>query len=153
INRLMGDSGIETLASIHGKDASYSATTVSSADQPSLPEEMYLQSSVLMRANPPHGGQRVWTLRHGYVSSSGQPPPATITLQAQPAPVHVVSSSCISGEGSKAAVYNLEVEGAHEYFAQGILVHNCRYILHATFGHGRSAQIWLNHHFDRPESQ
>jgi hypothetical protein len=28
-----------------------------------------------------------------------------------------------------------------------------RYILYSTFGHGRSAQSWLNHHFDRPESQ
>ncbi len=29
----------------------------------------------------------------------------------------------------KADVYNLEVEGAHEYFANGILVHNCRYAM------------------------
>jgi hypothetical protein len=64
----------------------------------------------------------------------------------------VLASSFIRGERSKAAVYNLEVEDTSEYFAQGILVHNCRYILYSTFGHGRSAQSWLNHHFDRPES-
>lgn len=29
----------------------------------------------------------------------------------------------------RANVYNLEVEGEHEYFANGILVHNCRYSL------------------------
>ena len=29
--------------------------------------------------------------------------------------------------GKVEPVYNFEVEGAHEYYAEGILVHNCRY--------------------------
>ena len=37
---------------------------------------------------------------------------------------------------SKEMVYDLEVEDAHEYFANGILVHNCdalRYAVHTHF--------------------
>ncbi len=33
--------------------------------------------------------------------------------------------------GGRGDVYNLTVEGAEEYFANGILVHNCRYLLHS----------------------
>jgi hypothetical protein len=32
------------------------------------------------------------------------------------------------------------------------LMDSTRYILYSTFGHGRSAQSWLNQNFDRPES-
>jgi WD40 repeat protein len=103
-------------------------------------------------ANPLREGQRGWTFRRGNASSVAKPIAATSILQAQPAPVHVVSSSLISGEERKEAVYNLEVEDAHEYFAQSILVHNCRYILYATFGHRRSAQPWLDHMFGRRDA-
>ncbi|MDE1941409.1 MAG: Hint domain-containing protein, partial [Patescibacteria group bacterium] len=34
-----------------------------------------------------------------------------------------------------APVYNLEVEGEHEYYANGILVHNCGYALKSYMGH------------------
>jgi hypothetical protein len=143
----MEDSGIENLASSYGRTVSHSRIVASNADQPSHPEELTLRSSVPMPVSPLLVGQRDWTFRRGHVSSVAQSTAATSTLQARPAPVHVVSSSLIRGEGSEEAVYNLEVEGAHEYFAQGILVHNCRYILYSTFGHGRSAQPWLDHMF------
>jgi hypothetical protein len=147
INRLMGGSGIANLASAHGKAASNSSTVASNADRLSLPEALTLQSSVPMLANPLHGGQRDWTLRSAYVSSVAQSTALINTNQTQPAPIRVLAGSFTRGEGSKAAVYNLEVEDTHEYFAQGILIHNCRYALYATFGHGRSAQPWLDHYF------
>jgi hypothetical protein len=65
-------------------------------------------------------------LRSVYVSSVAQSTALININQTQPAPIHVLASSFTRGEGSKAAVYNLEVEDTHEYFAQGILVHNCR---------------------------
>lgn len=37
------------------------------------------------------------------------------------APVHVVTST----EVGKADVYNLSVDDVHEYYANGVLVHNC----------------------------
>ena len=43
--------------------------------------------------------------------------------------------------GSACAVFNLEVDGAHNYFAEGVLVHNCHHLpaasWHATFGTAR----------------
>jgi hypothetical protein len=105
-----------------------------------------------MPANPLREGQRDWTLRRVYVSSVAQSTTRISTNQTQPAPVHVLASSFIRGERSKAAVYNLEVEDTPEYFAQGIFVHNCRYTLYSTFGHGRCAQPWLDHMFGRHEA-
>jgi len=49
---------------------------------------------------------------------SNQNPPQLV-------PVSVLGSSA----GGKEDVYNLEVEGKHEYFANGILVHNCVWCL------------------------
>jgi hypothetical protein len=97
-------------------------------------------------------GKGGWTLRREHASYVAQPIAATSILQVQPAPVHVVSNSLIRGEGSKEAIYHLEVEDTHEYFAQGILVHNCRYILYSSFGHGRSAQPWLDHMFGQRDA-
>lgn len=37
-------------------------------------------------------------------------------------------------EGTSEAVYNLEVEDMHEYFANGILVHNCVWAFTELFG-------------------
>jgi hypothetical protein len=50
--------------------------------------------------------------------SSGR---TNIGSSQEPAPITVVRSFA----SGSAPVYNLEVEGEHEYFANGILVHNC----------------------------
>jgi hypothetical protein len=47
---------------------------------------------------------------------------ATDTRSESIVPVHVIS---VRDLGRKAAVYNLTVSGVPEYFANGILVHNC----------------------------
>jgi hypothetical protein len=47
---------------------------------------------------------------------------STNTTSRSAAPVHVLS---VSAEQRKRPVYNLTVEGQPEYFANGILVHNC----------------------------
>jgi hypothetical protein len=53
-----------------------------------------------------------------------------------------VISICLLNQS--APVYNLEVEGAHEFFANGILVHNCLDAL-------RYAISWLTEPGERAE--
>jgi hypothetical protein len=60
----------------------------------------------------------------------------------KPVPVSVVSVRGVTG---KAAVYNLTVEDAHEFFANGVLVHNCdalsgAFTLAMELGDGPAAQ-------------
>lgn len=45
-------------------------------------------------------------------------------------PISVVSVTPVS---KKTKVYNISVEDSHEYFANGILTHNCRYMIMARF--------------------
>ena len=37
----------------------------------------------------------------------------------------ILATTRLSGPDAKQPVFNLEVEGAHTYFANGVLVHNC----------------------------
>ena len=62
------------------------------------------------------------------------------------ADVRVIALSSREADGQplrEQAVYNLEVADAPEYFAQGILVHNCRYALHTALGQAQSAETYL----------
>jgi hypothetical protein len=54
-----------------------------------------------------------------------------------------VDGVCPTGE--EAEVYNLEVEGEHEYFANGILVHNCIAWMYALRG------LKEVYHYDDPK--
>jgi hypothetical protein len=60
---------------------------------------------------------------------------ALATLGPEPAAVHVVG---VSASGREMPVYDLTVDGAHEFFANGILVHNsmdaARYVIFGRFG-------------------
>ena len=49
---------------------------------------------------------------------------STDTVKSKPAASNAVRALCLTTAG-KADVYNLTVDGVHEYFANGILVHNC----------------------------
>lgn len=61
-----------------------------------------------------------------------------------PARVHVVSVSAIA---ERQAVYNLTVEGQPEYYAAGVLVHNCldatRYALHGELAGVARTEAYL----------
>ncbi|MGE5333208.1 MAG: hypothetical protein ACM3N4_00780 [Nitrososphaerota archaeon] len=49
---------------------------------------------------------------------------------------------------SSQAVYNLTVAGTPEYYANGVLVHNCmdatRYALHTALGRSRATNAYLD---------
>jgi hypothetical protein len=53
---------------------------------------------------------------------------AIIIQRREPVHVHVGLNFSVG----LSAVYNLSVEDAEEYFANGILVHNCRYLIMAV---------------------
>ena len=83
------------------------------------------QNFVPITANPLRAESAGRTMRLDLVRSAGSPSNATDTYQQKHVPVHVVRVYQ-SGRGT---VYNLSVSGPEEYFANGILVHNCRYLL------------------------
>jgi len=69
------------------------------------------------------GVGRAWIRKLGIARFAGSNlPPINITPQ-NVVPIHVLTVSC----GGVADVYNLEVEGQPEYFANDILVHNCKF--------------------------
>lgn len=76
-----------------------------------------------MLANLLGAGRREWTTSSASVHSaeSGSWPTSTRALAFAHTPVTSLTT------GGRAAVYNLTVEGQPEFFANGILVHNCRY--------------------------
>jgi hypothetical protein len=58
------------------------------------------------------------------------PSGSTDTPRRAAAPVSVLGLS----DAGRADVYNLSVEGVEEYFANGVLVHNCRYLCMSVGG-------------------
>lgn len=68
------------------------------------------------------GGLRSST---GCAGSAGRHPGSTDTPRTGSAPVSVVSVT----DAGTSPVYDLTVEGEHEFFANGLLVHNCTYAL------------------------
>jgi len=87
----------------------------------------------------------------GSVSGAENSSNATGTPALSSAGVHVVRLS----SGGTGAVYNLSVEKAEEYFANGILVHNCRYGLHS---HSRTTnreprQSFVKRHMNKHKAE
>ena len=71
-------------------------------------------------------GQKVSTTLQGYangVKKNGH----LINTQKQSAAVKCVLVRIDSSNHDRKEVYDLHIEGVHEYFANGLLVHNCRY--------------------------
>ncbi|HLY29536.1 MAG TPA: Hint domain-containing protein, partial [Ktedonobacterales bacterium] len=69
---------------------------------------------------------------------------ATATPICDSAPVHVLRVTSMPG---RVPVFNLTVEDEPEYYAAGVLVHNCmdatRYALHTTLGQARGVDAYL----------
>ncbi len=68
------------------------------------------------------GRRRVWMMSSVSARTAAQRSPSIVTPPPAPVPVRVVQPY----------VYNLTVGGAHEFYADGVLVHNCdalRYLL------------------------
>jgi len=73
-------------------------------------------------AKPRIGAQAELTMRTARVSDAVRCSGSTDIQNNDIAAVHVVA---VVTNAKPSAVYNLTVEGMHEYFANGILVHNC----------------------------
>lgn len=81
-----------------------------------------------MPVNPHTDGSKAWIMSRGSVSSAVTSIPPTNTGSRKP--VRLLAVEPCVGEQN---VYNVEVEGQHEYLANGILVGNCdalRYFVH-----------------------
>jgi hypothetical protein len=70
-----------------------------------------------------HGeGRQAWTISKEFAPNAG--------ILSRSASIHaksvvLVPVQCVEDGGIEKAVYDLTVEGEHEFFANGILVHNC----------------------------
>ena len=70
-----------------------------------------------------HGeGRQAWTISREFAPNAG--------ILSRSASIHaksvvLVPVQCVEDGGIEKAVYDLTVEGEHEFFANGILVHNC----------------------------
>ena len=70
-----------------------------------------------------HGATgRGWTTRNGIAPAAARSLPSTSTALPETAHARVLS---VADTGKSARVYNLKVDGEPEFFANGILVHNC----------------------------
>ncbi len=80
------------------------------------------RGSALMLARPLPAWPLGQTMSSERARSVGSSSRSIATAPSSAAHVHVLS---ISAQAGCVPVYNLTVQGAHEYFANGVLVHNC----------------------------
>lgn len=107
----------------HGKAASLNGTSASDAgrDMNRSPRMARIGSARTPVEPPPvvQVGPMTWTRS---ASVAGAHSAATDSSHGDSVPVRVLAVHALP---DRAAVYNLTVEGDHEYFAAGVLVHNC----------------------------
>lgn len=99
-----------------------SPTSVSSAGQLLKPESSGRRASAPTGADPLGGAPLVSMMSTADARSAGRLSESTDTSAPKLVPVRVLGSRAA---GRSAAVYDLTVDGEHEFFANGILVHNC----------------------------
>lgn len=110
--------------------------SANNVERPSrLKSPITVSAQTLAKAN---GGARMGlTTKSEFVSFVGNHSPQTNTAMCGLAPVPV---DAVSNGGMRDKVYDLTVDGEHEFFANGVLVHNCidaiRYALDGQI-HGR----------------
>lgn len=102
-------------------------------------------------ANRQRDGKRVRICRSVNARNAGSPSKLASTAISNAAPVHVVHIT----SGEVVPVYNLTVENQPEYFANGVLVHNCRYLLHSqNSANLREPQrVFVQRHLDKVREQ
>jgi hypothetical protein len=113
-----------------GKTANRSTTlAINAAQSFSRLSLATAHGSVLTTANQ-HGDVRpAWITNSEPVSSAAEPSPSTATVQRgrvrDHVPQKVVTVVGVKRLNKRAPVYNLTVDAVHEYYANGVLVHNC----------------------------
>lgn len=103
-------------------------------------------STAIVRTNAGllRAGRDTRMTRDGRVHGAGLSSAATATPICDSAPVRVLHVTSMPG---RVPVFNLTVEGEPEYYAAGVLVHNCmdatRYALHTHLSQSRAAEAYL----------
>lgn len=92
--------------------------------------------SVLQRARRSGAASLGWIMLKLSALSAGRRLSGIDTLKYRPA-TYTAVQLCELRTAGFADVYDLEVDGEHEFFANGILVHNCRYGLKSKLEPGR----------------
>jgi hypothetical protein len=117
-----GESGTRDTGPGLGSTENTSPAFASTAEQPTrLAQPMAWIASARTSARAAPEGQAEWTTKVGPAKSAPVNSLPTNTAQSERAPLNVVGNF---GAG-RADVYNLSVEGEPEFFANGVLVHNC----------------------------
>jgi len=134
--------GIESLGKRRGKTESPYNYAVNSAEKNSrllLPTA--IRGSAPITASRSGGGFKGLMTNSALALSAEKNSRVTSMHESNAVPVFVLGVVELPGERP---VYNLEIEEAHEFFANGVLVHNCidslRYILSYLTGSGEETQ-------------
>jgi hypothetical protein len=132
-----------SMAKERGKGGDTPSYSVSSAGHPTRQGHlMGTRDSARMRASPPGDVPAESMMSSGLANAAGSHSPATSTARHGSAPVYVLRVIELVDERP---VYNLEVADEHEFFACGILVHNCidslRYVVAWLSGGDAPTQV------------
>ena len=108
-------------------------TSVSGAGRSLNQNHTAQTSSVQTNANLHTDFIQGLTMKQGYARNAGENLSSTnitrMSIAAGNARLFTIEEICLTGvemrKGSSQRVYDLEIENEHEYFANGILVHNC----------------------------
>lgn len=130
-----GASGTGQSGLLGQQASSPSTVSVSSAERSSAHLAMGATGFVATTVEQRQDAAPVSMMKLAPANDAAKSSPSTSTKRHGTAPVHVVA---VFATTEKMPVYNLTVEGAHNYFANGILVHNC------------DALRYLVMHFDAP---
>lgn len=146
--RLPTGTGLKLARHIIANSASWLGRTVKSFTRTAIiaaltsrnPQPGHIPAFVLTLVSPHGAGPAALITKPNHANGAANCSPKTNTPQVASVPIHVLRVSVIP---ARRPVYNLSVDGAHEYFANGILVHNCdclRYILHTQEGNMERGQ-------------
>ena len=116
------ESGTASMAASPTRAASSTSGHVTDAERPTRPDTSVGTASVRTPARLRGGLRRAWIRLIDRVSSAVRPFGSTNTSTPRLVPASVRR---VSPAGSGVPVFNLTVDDAHEYFANGILVSNC----------------------------
>ncbi len=111
-----------------GKAGRRACSRASSVGKPSRPARRMKSAFALRSAGLRPGARLARTMRTALARGVPASSPPTATPKHATAPARVLDVRAAGAE----PVYNLTVAGAHEYYANGILVHNCdalRYVV------------------------
>lgn len=140
IGRRKGENGTASMLLSSTSESSRPNQRSASSAARSTKERQLALGFALMLVNLPGGEKKASITRSGSVRYVARPISQTSTLPEGPALSYAKVVSPPKPVGRKEAVYNLTVDGNHEFFANGILVHNCdalRYC-HARATRGRA---------------